>query len=92
MEENKKKKAHPYSKTSLVLALFFWVPALNIFTSILSIVFGVIALREIKGDQKGRGFAIAGITISIVTIFLSFMGFILYPELYLGQNYTMIKQ
>lgn len=80
-----------YSKASFVLSLFFWVPALNIFTNILAIVFGVVALKEIKKDktQKGRGLAIAGITIGIVTLILSFIGFLLYPEIYLGQNTTI---
>lgn len=84
-------KAHPYAKTSLILALFSWVPALNIFTSILAIVFGITALKDLKGnkDYKGKGMAIAGITIGIVTLILSFIGFILYPDLYLGTNSTI---
>ena len=87
-QKQKKTKSHPYSKTSLILSLLFWVPALNIFTAILAIVFGVVALKELKKskDMKSRGLAIAGITISIITLALSFIGFILYPELYLGNS------
>ena len=84
-------KAHTYSKTSLILSLFFWVPALNIFTAILAIVFGVAALKDLKGnkDMKSKGLAIAGITVGIITLILSFVGLLLYPELYLGTNSTL---
>ena len=80
-----------YSKASFPISLFFWIPALNIFTNILAIVFGIIALREIKSDkdQKGIWLAIAGITIGTITLILSFIALILYPELYLGINSTI---
>ena len=45
-----------YAKASLITAVFFG--------SILSVIFGVIALKQIKesrGRLKGRGLAIAGI-------------------------------
>jgi len=80
------KKIHTYAKVSFILSLFFWLPAINIFTSILAIVFGITFFIELKRDKtlKGKGLAIAGITIGVVTLVLSFVGMIIYyfaPEL-----------
>ncbi len=85
-----KKKIHVYSKTSFILSLLLWLPLLNIFTSILAIVFGVISLKELRSDntRRGQGLSIAGIAIGIVTIMLSLVGFFMFPEIYLGQNVT----
>ncbi|MCK5282642.1 MAG: DUF4190 domain-containing protein [Nanoarchaeota archaeon] len=81
-----KKQTNSYAFSSLILSLFFWVPLINIFTSSLAVVFGFVALKELKSnkEQKGKAFAIAAITIGIVTLMLSFIGIILYyffPEL-----------
>lgn len=75
-----KKKINTYAKVSLILSLFFWLPALNIFTSVLAIVFGVVFFRELKEDktQRGKGLAIAGITIGLVTLILSFAVLLIY--------------
>lgn len=75
-----KKKINIYAKVSFILSLFFWIPALNIFTSVLAIVFGFTFFSEFKTDknQRGRGLAIAGITIASVTIFLSLLGLLIY--------------
>jgi len=75
-----RKKINTYAKISFILSLFFWLPALNIFTSILAIVFGVVFFRELKEDktQRGKGLAIAGITIGTVTLILSFLGLFIY--------------
>lgn len=75
-----KRKINIYAKASFILSLFFLVPALNLFTSVLAIVFGITFLKELKKDknQRGKGLAIAGITIGAVTIFLSLLGFSIY--------------
>ncbi len=75
-----KKKSSGYAKASLIFSLFFWVPALNVFTSILAIVFGFVFFKELKKDkdQKGKGLAIAGIAIGIVALILSFFGLLIY--------------
>lgn len=80
------KKIHAYAKAAFILSLLFWLPALNIFTSSLAVAFGIVFLTEFKKDRtlKGRGLAIAAITIGAVTLALSFMGMVIYyftPEL-----------
>lgn len=80
------KNINTYSKASIISSLFFWFPAFNIFTSILAIIFGITFFRKLKADksQKGKGLAIAGITIGIVTLALSFGGLIIttfFPQL-----------
>ena len=80
------KETHKYAKVSFILSLFFWLPAINIFTSILAIVFGITFFKEIKKNKtlKGKGLAIAGITIGLTTLVLSFIGMVIYffaPEL-----------
>ena len=47
-------KTNVYAKVSLIFALFFWLPALNIFTSILAIVFGVLTLKDLKAHQDEK--------------------------------------
>jgi len=81
---------HPYAKTSLITACFFWLPALNFITNTLAIVFGVLALKEVK-TYKEKIFAITGITVGIVTIVVSiiFIGIgVFNPELYQAFNAT----
>lgn len=85
-------KTNVYAKVSLIFALFFWLPALNIFTSILAIVFGVLTLKDLKAhqDEKGKGLAVFSITMGFITLALSFLGLVLYnfyPE-QLGLNAT----
>jgi len=78
-------KVYTYARTSLIFTIFFWLPAINLITASLALVFGFVALKDIKTNkQKGRGLAIAGITIAIVTIILSIVGFILNRDLFLS--------
>ena len=53
--------------------LLFYLPIL------LSIVFGIVALVRIRKNKllRGKGFAIAGIIISVLTILIAFISFIL---------------
>ena len=75
----KKKKINNYAKTSFIFAMFFFVPAINIFTSALAIAFGKAALNDIKENkQRGRTLAIASITIGIVTLILTAIAFLTY--------------
>lgn len=60
---------------SLVMGILSIIPYVTILTAILAIVFGNIALRQIKADPdryKGEGLAKGGKTIGIV--FLSLIG------------------
>lgn len=69
------KRTHPMAVVSLVLGIISIIPYITILTAILAIVFGNIALRQIKADPdhyKGEGLAKAGKTIGIV--FLSLIG------------------
>jgi len=51
---------------SLVLVGVFYI---GVVTSILGIVFGILALRDIKmNNKKGKGMAIAGIILGILSI------------------------
>jgi hypothetical protein len=60
---------------SFVLSLV-WLGGLG---SILALLFGLVALRQIKQTgQRGRGFAIAGVVISGVTILLLVLGVTLF--------------
>lgn len=69
------KKTHPMAVASLVMGILSIIPYVTILTAILAIVFGNIALRQIKADPdryKGEGLAKGGKTIGIV--FLSLIG------------------
>ena len=85
-EKIKKLKNNAYVVSSFIFSLFFWIPLLNNFTSILAIVFGFAGLKELKinKNERGKAFALIGITIGFVTIIISIIGFILYPALYFG--------
>lgn len=57
------------------------IPSFQIILAVLAIVFGFIGLNEIKrpGQQfEGRGMAIAGITMGIVSACLVLLFFVLY--------------
>lgn len=59
--------------TALVMGLCNFIPFVNFFSWILALVFGHVALSQIKADQSltGRGMAIAGLAI---TYFLLIVG------------------
>jgi len=89
--KKEKKPFHPYAIASFVMIFIAWLPLLNIFTSVLSIVFGYIALKEIKTlkQHRGRTLAIIGLVFGILTILMSILGVVLYPEIYFSQNATI---
>ena len=83
------KKINVYAKTAIVLTVLFWVPAVNIFTSILAIVFGFMALKDLKSNKNeiGRGIAVASIILGFSIMAFTFLGIIVsnfYPEILLG--------
>jgi len=86
-KETKKNNRNPNALASFILSLLFWLPLLNNFLAALAIVFGYVSLKDMKKnkDQSGRWMAIAGITIGIVTLIMSLIGFILFytrPDLF----------
>ncbi|MBI2140103.1 DUF4190 domain-containing protein [Candidatus Woesearchaeota archaeon] len=65
---------------SLVLAVFFWIPLLNIPIAIASIYMGIRALKNIRERPQhysGRKYAVAAITISAITLAFTAGAFIL---------------
>lgn len=64
-----------FAIASLVLGLLFFLP----FANILAIVFGFIALNQIKKNNlSGKGMAITGIVLGILGIFISLRIFLSY--------------
>ena len=69
-----------YSKVSFIAALMFRLPAINMLTSLLAIVFGIYGIQQ----KNGKMLALAGITIGIATILFSIIGGVTYfffPEI-----------
>jgi hypothetical protein len=74
------------AKLSFYLSLGFVIPLFNIGLALISIIYGVKALRLIANDPKkygGLGFALAGLVIGIATFLTSllFMGIFLYGQI-----------
>jgi hypothetical protein len=69
---------------SFVLSLLFFIPFVNFVSWLISLVFGHVALSQMKHDPslRGRGLAIAGVVISYVQIGLLVLVVILTPALY----------
>src|SRR3990167_11657 len=63
-------KIHPYTKTSLIMACLFWLPALNFITNALAIIFGILALKAVQ-SPKEKACAIIGIVVGAVTLIIS---------------------
>jgi len=80
-----KQKKNFYAKLSFIFSLFFWVPALNLFTSVLAIAYGIVGLKEIKiNPEPGKALAIFGLSVGILTLILSIVGYIVtqfFPQL-----------
>ena len=89
-----------YAKLSLFLGLGFWIPLLNFPLSILSIIFGISALRLAHlypQRYDGRTYAIIGIILSAFPILFGISALIIpstrqliIQELML-QNLTLLK-
>lgn len=83
MEQQFKKKKE-FAIISLSCGLLFWVPFLSIFTGILAIVSGIIALVKIKSDNRlydGKKMAIAGIALGVLSFFFLIIVTIIVPNL-----------
>lgn len=84
--KEKTKKDSKYAWISLVLALFFWIPLINVIVLQISMFFGVAAMiRAKKHPDRYSGFLIA--LIPTIFAFISFIigGYILILNL-LGKN------
>lgn len=62
------KKLYPYAVVSLVLGIVSFIQLLGIERALLSVIFGVIALRQIKNSDELRGEKLAywGIALGII--------------------------
>ncbi|MDP2924482.1 MAG: DUF4190 domain-containing protein [Candidatus Omnitrophota bacterium] len=73
MVEILQKKTSGFAIASLVLGCFFIIPLLGLLTSLLAIIFGIIALVTISNNKdalKGGGLAISGLILGIVGIII----------------------
>lgn len=55
--------------TGIVGAVFSWVPIFDVVLGVVAIVFGAIALQWARhGQAPGKGMAIAGLVLGIITV------------------------
>ena len=69
--ETEARKDKSKALTAFILGLFFWVPLFNLFLAIIGLVFGILALIEIKknpNDYDGTPYAISGIVMCCLPI------------------------
>lgn len=69
------------AKKSFYCGLFFWVPLFNLIFAPLAIYYGFKSLKRIKKDSEqygGKGFAITGIILGILPLWLGLVFLILY--------------
>ncbi len=95
------KELHPLAMWSFILSiapfigfvLYFFIPFLIILipiSFIVSFIFGVIALFKVSDNKKryyGKGFAISGIIISSLSLFIGIAAFIGFIYAF-GYNFT----
>lgn len=62
-------KNSKFAITSLILGIFSFVHLLGIEKAVLSVVFGVLALKEIEQLEKFKKFAYIGIFLGIAYLF-----------------------
>lgn len=55
---------------SLILGIFSFVHLLGVEKAVLSVVFGVLALKEIEQTQKFKKFAYIGISLGIIYLLI----------------------
>jgi len=78
MEENRSvlKKGNGFGITSMVLGIItwvlFWIPFIGQLLPILAVVFGIIGFKH-----EGKGMAIAGFVLGLVSLIFQILGFIL---------------
>jgi type II secretory pathway pseudopilin PulG len=73
MNEITQKKTSGFAIASLILGCFFIIPILGLLTSVLAIIFGIIALIMISNNRdtlKGNGLAISGLVLGVVGIII----------------------
>ena len=70
-----------HAKVAFFLSLGFWVPLFNIGFCTVAIILGSIALKRHYQAPKyygGAGYAITALVLSITSIFLTSVGFLIY--------------
>jgi len=81
MEKIKRKK-DSFALISLILGIFSFVHLLGMEKGILALIFGLLALKRIsRSGEEGRGFAIGGMILGILSIVLIITVLTLYPEI-----------
>jgi len=76
METEQKAKASGRSIASMVLSIASVVPCIGLLTCLLGLILGGLEMKAIKegrSSPKGRGFALAGLIIGIVGLFIQFL-------------------
>lgn len=66
----KKRKTNGFAIASLIFGILSFMPFFNYFSQILAIVFGIIGYKRTKKGYGGKGLAIAGITLGIISFLL----------------------
>jgi len=76
MEKEPKAKASGRSIASTILGIASIVPCIGFITCLLAMIFGGLEMKAIKegrSSPKGRGFAMTGLIIGIVGLFIQFL-------------------
>lgn len=71
------KKSKAIAIVSFVFSLTFWIPLINLLFGALAVYLGIKALTKIRKNPDkygGKGFAIAGIILGALPIFLYIIG------------------
>ncbi len=81
MIEGKKTKDSFYAKASFYLSLGFWIPLFNLAICSVSIALAITSLRMAHKEPNkygGRRYAIIALVLSVTSILLTVVGFIIY--------------
>ncbi len=71
---NTKQQTSGLAITSLILGLVAFIPLVGVFLGVLAIIFGFLALRQIKKEKlSGRGLSIAGILLGATGILFTIL-------------------
>jgi len=70
---------------ALVCAFFFWLPLFNVLTSTVGLVFGILALFQIRKDPSHFG----GLKRSIIAVIICFLVLLMTTVSYFAGFYTI---
>jgi len=75
MQENTYTSRSGYSVASFCLGIIAIIPIVGILFAVLSIIFGTLALKEIKREnKKGKGLAVTGLILGTIFLLINAMG------------------